>query len=136
MIWLLDTNACIRLLNRRSSELAENFSRRSARQIRLCPIVKFELLYGAHKSQRPLENQKKLERFFAPLKSLPFDDRCAERAGLLRVSLEKAGRSIGGMDLLIAATALAYEVVLVTANVDEFSRVPELRWENWEAQGP
>jgi len=80
-----------------------------------------------------LDNQKKLERFFAPLKNLPLDDRCAERAGLLRVTLEKAGRSIGPMDLLIAATALAYEIILVTANVEEFSRVPELRWENWEA---
>lgn len=65
--------------------------------------------------------------------SLPFDDQCAEEYGLLRDELDRAGTPIGPNDLLIAATARAHGVVLVTHNVREFSRVPELRTEDWES---
>ncbi|MHB2019454.1 MAG: type II toxin-antitoxin system tRNA(fMet)-specific endonuclease VapC [Candidatus Xenobia bacterium] len=133
MNYLLDTNACIRLLNGTSPRLAEKFRSQSPSRIRLCSIVKVELCYGAFKSQQPAEMQRKLRRFFAPLKSLPFDDDCAEQAGTLRVELGRLGTPIGPNDLLIAATALAYEVTLVTHNTREFSRVQGLSFEDWES---
>ncbi|MEW6284008.1 MAG: type II toxin-antitoxin system VapC family toxin [Candidatus Eremiobacterota bacterium] len=131
--YLLDTNACIRLLNQASSRLAERFRATSPARLRLCSIVKFELLYGARKSRRPMETQQKLRRFFSPLKSLPFDDSCADYAGTLRAEIEGAGTPIGPNDLLIAATALAYDVILITHNTREFARVPGLRLEDWES---
>jgi tRNA(fMet)-specific endonuclease VapC len=63
---------------------------------------------------------------------LPFDDRCAEIAGRIRSDLRAKGTPIGGNDLLIAATALAHDAVLVTHNTRELSRVSGLRLDDWE----
>ena len=102
--------------------------------VRLSSVVKAELLYGARKSTRMAENLRLLERFFDTIASLPFDDRCAEEYGLLRDELDRAGTPIGPNDLLIAATARAHRATLVTHNVREFSRVAELRIEDWESR--
>ena len=77
-----------------------------------------------------------LTSFFAPLISLPFDDACAEEYGALRATLAAAGRPIGPNDLLIAATALAHDLTLVTHNLREFSRVAGLKIEDWEQAAP
>ena len=66
------------------------------------------------------------------LESLPFDDPAAEIYGQLRTALEKQGKLIGPYDLLIAATALAHGVTLVTHNTEEFKRVPDLTLEDWQ----
>ena len=68
-----------------------------------------------------------LRRFFGPIVSLPFDDRCAEEAAFIRLDLERSGRPIGPNDLLIAATARAHDLVLVTHNAREFGRVASTR---------
>jgi tRNA(fMet)-specific endonuclease VapC len=101
--------------------------------VRLSSVVKAELLYGARRSSRVSENLRLLERFFDTIASFPFDDRCAEEYGLLREELDRAGTPIGPNDLLIAATARAHHAVLVTHNVREFSRVADLRLEDWES---
>jgi tRNA(fMet)-specific endonuclease VapC len=70
--------------------------------------------------------------FFAgPLDLVPFDDEDARAAGEVRAALESAGTPIGAYDLLIAGQALRYDATLVTANTAEFSRVGDLRWEDW-----
>jgi len=133
-MYLLDTNACIRILNGTSPALAERLRFIPRTQVRLSSIVKAELLYGARKSGRIAENLRLLERFFDTIASLPFDDRCAEEYGVLREELERAGTLIGPNDLLIAASARAHGAILVTNNIREFSRVPELRIDDWESQ--
>lgn len=133
-MYLLDTNACIRILNGTSPSLIERLRSVSRSQVRLSSVVKAELLYGARKSSRVAENLRLLERFFETIASIPFDDRCADEYGLLREELDRAGTPIGPNDLLIAATARAHRAVLVTHNVREFSRVAELRIEDWEAR--
>jgi tRNA(fMet)-specific endonuclease VapC len=102
-------------------------------EVRLCSVVKAELLYGARHRRRVEENLRPLQRFFAPLVSLPFDDWCAEEAAFIRLDLGRSGHLIGPNDLLIAATARAHDLVLVTHNTREFGRVPGLRVEDWEA---
>ena len=131
-MYLLDTNACIRILNGTSPALAERLQTVPRSQVRLSSVVKAELLYGARKSTRKAENLRLLGRLFDTIASLPFDDRCAEEYGLLREELERAGTMIGPNDLLIAATARAHRMVLVTHNAREFSRVAELQIEDWE----
>jgi tRNA(fMet)-specific endonuclease VapC len=131
-LFLLDTNACIRVLNGSSPAVAARLQGTNPSDVRLCAVVKAELLYGARKSARVDENLRLLRRFFAPFASLPFDDRCADEAGLIRLDLERSGRPIGPNDLLIAATARAHDLVLVTANTREFGRVPGLRVVDWE----
>lgn len=133
-MYLLDTNACIRILNGTSPPLIEQLRAVPRSLVRLSSVVKAELLYGARKSTRMAENLRLLERFFDTIASLPFDDRCAEEYGLLRDELDRAGTPIGPNDLLIAATARAHRAILVTHNVREFSRVAELRIEDWESR--
>jgi tRNA(fMet)-specific endonuclease VapC len=101
-------------------------------QVKISSVVKAELLYGARKSGRPPQNLRLLRDFFAPFRSLPFDDACAEQYGVIRAELARSGTLIGPYDMMIAATAMAHDVTLVTHNVDEFSRVVGLKWEDWE----
>ena len=82
---------------------------------------------------RAAANLTRLREFFAPLRSYPFDDTCVERYGNIRTELERSGNPIGPYDTMIAAIAIANDATLVTHNVDEFSRVIGLRWEDWEA---
>lgn len=132
-MFLLDTNVCIGLLNQRQPDLIQKFQAQRPEEIALCSIVKSELLYGARHSRQVEANLRLLEKFFQPLPSLPFDDRCAAEAGLIRADLATQGTPIGPNDLLIAATARAYDVVLVTHNTREFARITGLRLVDWEA---
>lgn len=129
---LLDTNTCIRILNGTSPGVARRLATSDPGSLALCSIVKAELVFGALRSARPQANLALLQRFFAPLVSLPFDDRCAEECGRIRMELQRSGRPIGPNDLLIAATALAHDLVLVSHNLREFGRVSGLRVEDWE----
>ena len=133
MTFLLDTNACICAINASSAALVARFRVCPPSDLRLSAVTKAELLYGVHRSSRAAENLRLLERFWTPLISLPFDDRCAEQYGRIRSDLARIGQPIGPNDLLIAATARAHDAVLVTHNTSEFSRVPGLRLEDWEA---
>jgi tRNA(fMet)-specific endonuclease VapC len=131
-MYLLDTNACIRILNDDSTSLVRRLRRHDPAEILLCSIVKAELLYGAYLSSRVADNLRLLQKFFRPFVSLPFDDRCVEQYGRIRAELQRTGTPIGPNDVLIAATALAHGLTLVTGNTREFSRVAGLQFENWE----
>ena len=131
-MYLLDTNACIRILNNSSSALITRLREHRPDEIALCSIVKSELLYGAQRSSRIAENLRVLDRFFEPFYSFPYDDNCVETFGRIRSELERAGTPIGPYDLLIATTAVANGRTLITANTREFSRVAGLTIENWE----
>lgn len=129
---LLDTNTCVHILKDSHAGLVERFRTQNPLALNICSIVKSELIYGAWHSQRIEANLQALERFWKPFTSLPFDDHCAEVAGRVRAGLRAQGTPIGANDLLIAATALAHDAVLVTHNTREFARVPGLRLEDWE----
>ncbi len=133
MTYLLDSNSCIRFLNGTSDSVRQRMAAVKPQDLVLCSVVKGELFLGALKSERPKQNLKKLERFMAPFASLPFDDRAARIYGRIRARLEKVGRTIGPNDFLIAAIAFANDVTLVTHNMGEFSRVKNLKVEDWEA---
>lgn len=130
--YLLDTNACIRILNNSSPKLVARFTLESPLSIQLCSIVKAELVFGAQNSRRAAENLRTLQTFFEPFVSLPFDDRCAEEYGILRADLTSRGALIGANDMMIAATAIAHQCDLVTHNVKEFARVVRLQIVDWE----
>lgn len=137
MSLLLDTNACIALINGSSKGVRLHLAsaRQGGREIYLSSVVIYELQFGVAKSHpnRRSNNAEKLRVFLAnPFPVLPFTTEDAGIAAILRADLEKAGKPIGAYDLLIAAQAVANRLTLITANESEFSRIPGLRWKNWD----
>jgi tRNA(fMet)-specific endonuclease VapC len=131
--YLLDTNACIAIINGRPQGVRRRLRSTLARGVRVAvsSIALFELWYGVAKSARAPANTERLAVFLTPLETLPFDDDDARAAGTLRAALERAGTPICAYDTLLAGQAIRRGLVLVTANVAEFARVSGLRSENW-----
>ena len=96
--------------------------------------MKAELYYGAYKSSRCNENLALLTQFFGAFVTVPFDRIAEEIYGQIRAELTRQGNPGGPNDLLIGATALAHKLVLVTHNVREFRRLPNLQIEDWEEE--
>jgi tRNA(fMet)-specific endonuclease VapC len=131
MRYLLDTNICIYLINRKPLTVMNKFNEYAVGEIGVSSITVSELWYGVAKSEHCRTNAQALQQFLLPLVVAPFDEGAAEVYGQIRAALEQEGRPIGAMDMLIAACALSAGVVLVTNNEQEFSRVPGLHIENW-----
>ena len=134
MDYLLDTNACIALINGHSPALRARVQKATdgGAHVLVSSIALFELWYGVAKSAKQDFNRKRLESFLTgPVRVLPFEDADAHAAGSVRAALEAVGRPIGAYDLLVAGQALRHQLTLVTANVSEFSRVKGLVWQNW-----
>jgi tRNA(fMet)-specific endonuclease VapC len=133
-MYLLDTNACIAVINGKPQSVRVRLQKEFVREAKVFvpAVVAFELWYGFAKSARPAANTQLLTTFFAgPVGLLAFDDEDAKIAGVVRASLEAAGKPIGAYDLLIAGQALRHKLTLVTANSREFGRVKGLEWEDW-----
>ena len=135
-MYLLDTNTCVCILNNSSSALITRLRQHWPDEIALCSVAKAELLYSAQRSGYVAENLRVLDRFFEPFYTLPFDEKCVQAYGRIRAELERTGTSLGACDLLIAATAIANDRTLVTANTRQFGRVAGLAFENWEEETP
>ena len=132
MIYLLDTNACIVYLNRPISGVRQRLMTLSPQDIVICSVVKAELFYGAMRSNNPGRTLALQEVFLNNFLSLTFDDTAARIFGTIRAELTALGTPIGPYDLQIAAIALFNNLILVTHNTREFSRVNGLQIEDWE----
>lgn len=132
MIYLLDTNTCIRYLNGRAPAIRQRLTTARRDDIAVCSPVKAELFYGAARSRDPSRSLLRQLVFLNQFVSLPFDDQAAQVYGRIRAELAARGTPIGPNDLLIAAIALAHNVALVTHNTGEFGRVSGLLLEDWE----
>ncbi|MFK0166535.1 type II toxin-antitoxin system VapC family toxin [Rhizobium sp. NPDC090279] len=128
---LLDTNAVIALIGRKSDRLAARIFESEQGSIALSAIVVHELYYGAHKSARIEHNLETLRLLLADFSILDFDRNDAFVAGEVRAALAAKGMPIGPYDVLIAGQAKARGLILVTNNVGEFNRVAGLRIEDW-----
>lgn len=132
MTYTLDTNVCIRIINKRSLAARAKLLTVPTNEVVVCSIVRAELYYGAAKSQTPDATRQKQDLFLLPFTAIPFDDRAANHYGVIRAQLERTGNMIGPLDLMIASIAVAHGLILVTHNVREFTRIPGLRVEDWE----
>jgi tRNA(fMet)-specific endonuclease VapC len=131
---LLDTNVCIRLINRSPGVIADRLRAHGPQDVRVSVITKAELFYGARHSKRVRENVRLVTSFCEPFQCLPFDDICAEHYGSIRADLVSRGENVPPMDLLIAATARAHDLILVTHNLRDFAPIVGLRLEDWEVE--
>jgi tRNA(fMet)-specific endonuclease VapC len=122
MSYLLDTTACIAIINGQPRPVRERLrdAWHQGRRVGVSSIALFELWYGVAKSERWAANRERLSVFMAKLEGLPFDDRDAEVAGAIRARFERAGEPIGAYDTLMAGQALRRGITLVTANLAEF----------------
>jgi tRNA(fMet)-specific endonuclease VapC len=131
MKFLLDTNICIYIINRKPRNVIDHFRKYSPGDIGISSITAAELNYGVQKSSKPDSNLVALKEFLQPLVTLDFDSLDGDTYGKVRNDLEKRGQPIGAMDLLIASQAIARSLILVTNNEKEFKRIKGLHIENW-----
>ncbi len=132
MRYLLDTNTCIRYLNRRSQPVIDKMELLPPNEIAVCSVVKAEMYFGSRRSHDPATARVKQDEFLSLFELLPFDDEAADFYSQIRAELARQGMPIGPNDLMIAAIALARDLILVTHNTREFSRVSDLHLEDWE----
>lgn len=128
---LLDTNICIYMIKIKPPEVHKHFEQFVPGDIAISSITVAEFQYGVEKNAASEKNALALEAFLLPLEIAPFDVESALVYGRIRVELERQGKPIGSMDMLIAAQAVAQDFTLITHNLKEFERVPGLRYETW-----
>ena len=133
-MFCIDANNAIALLRGGRPDLEDRLAVLFVQQVTigLPTIVLAELQYGVHRARDQVRAQRTLDGFLrAPFEIMPFTADDAARAGELRASLAAKGQTIGPFDTLIAAQALERNMILVTNNIREFSRVPGLKLEDW-----
>ncbi len=128
---MLDTNICIYILKQQPASVLQALKRYKIGELAVSSIVHGELVYGAYKSTKSLENLSKIESLMDALEVLTIDEEVVHHYGKIRTLLEQKGQVIGSNDFWIAAHALALQVPLVTNNSKEFIKVPELEVINW-----
>jgi tRNA(fMet)-specific endonuclease VapC len=131
LTFLLDTNTWIYVLKGQSPALIARLGAVDPDSVALCSVVKAELLCGAHRYGNAQKRLDILHGLFSRHRSLGFDDAAAEAYGRIRHALEVKGQIIGPMDLLIAAIAVANDLVVVTHNTGEFGRIEGLKVDDW-----
>lgn len=131
MKYLLDTNICIHIIRRKPPKVFGRFREHRVGDIGISAITYSELEYGVANSGHPEQNEIALAEFVAPLEIFDFQKEVAPLYGRIRAHLSREGRPIGPLDLLIAAHAAFLGCVLVTNNTREYSRIPDVKIENW-----
>lgn len=129
--WLLDTNTCIAIMNRRSEHVRHTLMKHPVETVGVSVISMYELEYGVSKSKKQALNRTTLDGFKTYIQTVPWIEDCARISGDIRADLEKKGTLIGPHDILIAAHALTLGATLVTRNTKEFKRVKRLNVVDW-----
>ena len=131
MTYILDQNICIYTIKNKPKQVLQRFKKNVKKGLCISAITLAELEHGVAKSAYPEKNTLALMQFLSVLTVLPFDNLAAVEYGKICALLQKQGTPIGTMDALIAAHAKAEDLILVTNNMREFARVPDLKIENW-----
>ena len=131
MTYMLDTNICIYAMKNKPENVLQRLKKELNSGVCISSITLAELEYGMKHSSNPAKNEQALLRFLIPLSILPFGAVAATEYGAIRTYLQNNGTPIGPLDMLIAAHAKSENMILVTNNVREFERVPELEIEHW-----
>lgn len=131
MMYMLDTNICIYIIKQKPKSVIDKFKKMKNANICISSITYSELLYGAEKSSNIAKNLLALTMFLSNIEILSYDESASVDYGIIRAKLEKQGKIIGPLDMLIAAHAKSLNITLVSNNLKEFERVDGLKLENW-----
>jgi len=135
-VYLLDTNICIFAINKKTPQLINTINKKSKHDIYISSLTIAELEFGVENSQYVEKNRVALLKFVSLFHVLPFDDEDAVHYGKLKTKLKRKGQIIGPIDMLLAAQALSKDLIFVTNNADESSRVDGLKIEDWSKELP
>lgn len=134
MLYLLDTCTLSDYLKGDSNTL-RRLKQEKPYDICICAITVFEIEYGLRlKPSLVKKIAPQLKAIYQRIKIIDFSTAEANIAAVIRSELKQAGTPIGYYDLLIAATARTHELILVTSNTKEFSKIRDLAIENWRQQ--
>jgi tRNA(fMet)-specific endonuclease VapC len=133
MKYMLDTNICIGLIRQKPEKLIRRLTRCEPGDVGVSSITVAELAHGANKSNQIEQNLSALEQFLLPIEVADFDQPASAAHGMVRAFLEREGKMMGSMDMLIGAHALSLGVILVTNNTHDFQRLPKLKINDWMA---
>ncbi len=129
-LYLLDTNMVI-YLQRGIPSVMQKLLVLGRQGVALPSLVVAELAYGVEKSTHQARNRDRLEQLLLEFTVLPWSHTAMWHYARHFHALRQKGQTIGHMDLLIAAQALAEDATLVTNNLREFERIEGLKLENW-----
>ncbi len=129
--YMLDTNMVAYARNRKPASVLERLLQHDPTEISISSITMAELEYGVFNSSKPEQNRNALLMFVSGISILPFDSSASLEYGNIRFRLKSQGKLIGGNDMLIAAHARSLDLILVTHNTREFSRIDGLKLEDW-----
>ena len=135
MKYLLDSNFCISVLRRRGWALAALASV-PVQEVAVSAITVGELYHGAHRADQPRKEVAKVEAFLKPIAILPLGREEAIQWGILEARLRTQGNPIEAEDAMIAATAQAHGMIVVTGNLRHFERLKDLKVVDWEKAPP
>lgn len=131
MRYMLDTNICIYAIKHRPQQVLMHLQQHEPEEICISSVTYAELVHGVCKSKAVEKNRLALALLLANIEIMTFDVHAAENYGQIRAELEQKGTPIGPLDMMIAGHAKALNYILVTNNMKEFKRVPDLNLENW-----
>jgi len=129
--YMLDTNICIYMMNKRSPDIIEQIKQHMSDGLCISSITLSELEYGAAKSANYERNIVAIQKILSLFSVLPYDEAAASCYGTIRAQLERNGQTIGSLDMFIGAHAKSKGLVLVTNNMKEFERIEGLVVEDW-----
>ena len=131
MRYMLDTNICIYAIKHKPETVFQKLQEVDPEDVCVSSVTYAELVHGVEKSAAVEKNRLALSILFANIEILDFDVDATNCYGKIRAGLEKKGTPIGPLDMMIAGHAMSMGYTLVTNNEKEFSRVPDLKTENW-----
>lgn len=129
--YFLDTDICVEIIRGRAPQIIDRLLSLADDEVMISVITLSELEFGVWRSENPDKNAQALLNFTSFLKVAPFTSAAAATYGRIRAELARKGTPIGPLDTLIAAHAVAANVVLISNNTREFRRIEELHVENW-----
>lgn len=132
MLYMLDTNACIGIINNKPITLRQKLLQIAVEDVAISQIVLYELEYGVGRSQHQQRNRDNLNQFLKYIQVLDWSTEQSQEAALVRCELMQLGQPIGHYDTLIAAHARSLKATLVTHNTREFEKVQGLLLQDWE----
>ena len=132
MLYMLDTNACIGIINNKPITLRQKLLQIAVEDVAISQIVLYELEYGVCRSQHQQRNRDNLNQFLKYIQVLDWSTEQSQEAALVRCELMQLGQPIGHYDTLIAAHACSLKATLVTHNTREFEKVQGLLLQDWE----